>query len=159
VNAPSDKERRHILARVLERFSTAYNKEFDEDKIRLWYGQIGHLNAEAALATADACISHHKWLPTISEYLEISRTVRRQQEDAKREAPRALSPALKELQDKGLHIQRDLVSGRAQAGLKHDHQKGWEGCPVCSQAAEEVHEDSCRTCMLLEDRGIKVIHS
>lgn len=152
----TDKERRVILARVLDKFALAYNKEFTTEQIRLWYSQIGHLNEEAALATADACVANHKWQPTISEFLEISRPIRRQQEDAKREPLRLVSPKVKELQDKGLRVQRDLIKGRSIA--KHDHRTGWENCPVCSQAAAEVDEDECRCCLLLDTHGLPSQH-
>lgn len=151
-----DPERKRILARVLDKLALAYGKEFTEDKIRLWYAQIGHLNEDAALATADACVANHKWLPTISEFLEISRGVRRKQEDAVRQLPREQGAHIQELQDKGLKVQRDLIKGRS--GQVHNHKNGWQKCPVCSQAAAEMDADECRCCMILENAGLPANH-
>lgn len=155
----TEKERKHILAKVLVKFDTAYGKGLGEnkDKIQQWYHQIGHLNEEAALATADACISHHKWQPTIAEFLEISRSVRRHQEAMKEEAPKELSAHIKALQEKGLNVQRALIQARA-GGRRHDHTNGWEKCPICSQATAEQDADECRTCMILEDHGLAGVH-
>lgn len=156
----TEAERKSILAKVIVKFDTAYGKGLGEnpEKIRQWYHQCGHLNEEAALATADACISHHRWQPTIAEFLEISRTVRRHQEDMKREAPRELTDHIKALQAKGLNVQRGLIKARAVPGRQHDHTNGPEQCPICSLATEEEHADSCRTCMILEDCGLPGQH-
>lgn len=153
-----DKERRRILARVLGMFDDAYGKGLldSTDKVRLWYAQIGHLNEDAAIATAEACISHHKWQPTISEYLEVSRQVRRQQEANAHQLPREQGEHIKELQDKGILIQRELIKSRTQA--KHDHTNGWQGCPVCSKAEAEKNEDECRCCFILDNHGIEAVH-
>jgi hypothetical protein len=151
-----DPERKRILARVLEKFSVAYGKEFDADKIRLWYHQTGHLNEDAALATADACIAHNKWMPTISEFLEVSRQVRQKQEAMSRQVPREMGEHIKALQDKGLKVQRDLLAGRS--GQRHDHRGGWEKCPVCVQAHVEKDADECRCCFLLDTVGITPLH-
>lgn len=157
----TEAQRKKILAEVLVKFDTAYGKNLSEnpDKIRQWFHQIGHLNREAALQTADDCIAHHKWQPTIAEFLEISRQVRRHQLDKEREGPKALAPHVKALQAKGLNVQRALLESRAVPGRVHDHNGGGDKCPICSQAAEEECVDSCRTCMILEDCGLIAQHS
>ena len=156
----TEKQRKTILAKVLVKFDAAYGKGLSEnaDKIKVWYHQCGHLDEETALATADACISHHKWQPSISEFLEISRSVRRHQEEMKREAPQELTAHIKELQVKGLNVQRGLIKARAIPGRQHDHKKGPSGCPICSEATCEENADECRTCLLLEDNGLLAIH-
>lgn len=157
----TEKERKRILAEVLVKFDAAYGKGLSEnqEKIKTWFHQIGHLNRETALATADAAIAHHKWQPTISEFLEISRSVRRHQEDQKREAPQPLSDHIKALQVKGLAVQRALIKARTMPNRRHDHTSGWEACPICAQACSEENPDECRTCMILEDHGFVAQHS
>lgn len=153
-----DPKRRRILAQVLDKLDINYGKDIGDnpEKVRMWYSKIGHLNEEAALATADQCIEHYKWLPSISEFLEVSRSVRKKQEDTARSLPRDDSPHIKELQDKGLLVQRALIKGRA--NQSHDHRNGSDACPVCSQAVAECSEDECTACYLLDEHGIPAVH-
>lgn len=155
----TEKERKRILAEVLVKFDSAYGKGLSEnpDKINTWFYQIGHLDRETALATADACISHHKWQPTISEFLEESRAIRRHQESMAQLPSAPLSAHVKALQEKGLNVQRALLKARA-GERTHDHRNGWEQCPICAQAHAEQDPDECRTCMILEDSGLSAAH-
>lgn len=156
----TERERKKILAEVLVKFDTAYGKGLSEnpDKIKQWFHQIGHLNREAALATADACVASSKWQVSISEFLEISRSVRRHQEEMKREAPQELTEHIKALQEKGLNVQRGLIKARAIPGRQHDHKNGHEQCPICSVALSEEQADECRTCYILEMNDLPAIH-
>lgn len=156
----TEKERKTILAKVLVKMDTAYGKGLSEntDKIQQWFHAIGHLNEEAALETADACIENHRWQPTIAEFLELSRTVRRNQEERNREAPKPISPQMKEAQERGLKVQRALIEARTLPSRRHDHTSGWQVCPICAQASAEEDADECRTCMILEDKGLTVAH-
>lgn len=155
----TERERKTILAKVLVKFDSEYGKGLSEDpeKIKQWFHQIGHLSEEVALATADACVSHYKWQPKISEFLEISRQIRRHQESMAQQGPKKIDAHLKALQEKGLNVQRALLNSRATQPL-HDHTSGWEGCPVCAQASAECNADECRTCMALEDCGLDPVH-
>lgn len=152
-------ERKRILAEVLVKFDSAYGKGLSEnpDKIKTWFHQIGHLDRETALATADACIGHHKWQPTISEFLETSRSIRKHQEAMAQRSTTVLSEHVKAMQEKGINVQRELL--KARAGRKpHDHRQGWEQCPICSQAHAEQNADECRTCFILENQGLTAAH-
>lgn len=155
----TEKERKNILARVLVKFDAAYGKGLSEnkDKIQVWYHQIGHLDAETALATADAAIAHHKWQPTISEFLEISRSIRKHQEAMAERETTVLSEHIQALQVKGLAVQKALIASRS-GSRRHDHKNGWQGCPICSQAHAEADADECRTCFVLEQEELDVHH-
>lgn len=152
----SGQSRKRILATVIEKLSAAYpQREFTPEQIRLWYDRMGHLSEDVAIATANACIDHYKWMPSISEYLDLSRSIRRHQIGKAVEEPTNLSEYVQALQAKGLAVQRDLIARRsAQPNRQHNHAHGWEHCPVCSEA----HSDTCVSCMSLQTHGLAVEH-
>lgn len=157
-----DKERAKVAAVVLERLCNAYGRNgeplrFSDDSFKEWQRSVGHLSMETAEATVDLCISSYKWLPSIHEFLDLSRSIRRHEIDASRDLNAPLPEHIIELQSKGLAVQRDIAQARAGRD-PHDHTQGWEQCPVCSGASNELDSDECRTCFLLETHGLQAIH-
>lgn len=155
----TEKERKQVLLKVIERLELAYpNKQFSDEQIVEWFNHTGHLDMPAAMATVDAAIQNFKWCPSISEFLELSRSVRRHQMDSTRATTTPLSAHVLELQRKGLATQRALAESRQARGLAHDHTTGWTSCPICAQAEAELEEDSCATCFMLDGEGIPPVH-
>lgn len=155
----TESERKQILARIIDRLSLAYtNKEFSQEQIREWFQHMAQLDMPTAMKTCDEAIASYKWCPSISEFLEVSRSVRRHLQDATRAPDMPLSAHVLELQRKGLAVQRALATGRAERGLKHLHQDGWQACPICSGAHAEQDADACGTCYLLDSNGVPSTH-
>lgn len=157
-----DATRKRVLATIIERFNRAWPKaEFSKDEIREWHNHLEHLDLPTAEEVVKLCISTHKWKPTISEFLEASRQVRRHAEATVADG-RPLPEHLKKLQKQGLGVQRALLQRRASrsgdVSRGHDHREGWESCVVCSGAEEELASDSCMTCEELVELGMTAHH-
>lgn len=154
----SDKK---VSAAVITRLELAYGKEFSKELMSEWHSHIGHLSMDVALQAVEQCIQNYKWRPSISEYLEISRSIRRHQLDESRKQNEPLPEHIIALQKKGLAVQRALTAARkdrAQDKTRgHRHAPGTE-CPICQGASSEESADECRTCMILEDHGISPLH-
>lgn len=58
------------FTKAIKMLSIAYNKDFDEDAIKLWYLNFKDIKIEILINTIKNVIKEKKFMPTIAELLE-----------------------------------------------------------------------------------------